>query len=297
MVKKGNSGDPTSIGQKIGRFLRGISFHHGGDASLKESLEEVIEEHDEQQTGGKLGNDERSMLFNVLNYGELRLDDIMVPRADIVALEDKITIKGLTKAFAEAAHSRFPIYRRTLDEVLGFIHVKDVIKAINEPNGKEAQSAKYLLRPVLFVAPSMKLIDLLAKMKLKRTHMAIVVDEYGGTDGLVTIEDLVEQIVGEIEDEHDVESSPKLVKIADNIYEADARLPLEELEAILNCDLLPDERDEDINTLGGLVISLEGRVPAIGERVSHVQGFIFEILDADVRRLKTLRIIVGENGQ
>ena len=273
---------------RVGRLL---GLARNGEPSLRESLEEVIEEHDEDGVGDALSDDERAMLMNVLKYGELRIDDIMVPRADIVAIDASTSLHDLVGVFSNAAHSRLPVYRGSLDDLVGMVHVKDVVRLFGSSvTQSEDASIGKLLRPLIFVAPSMKLMDLLAKMRARRTHMAIVVDEYGGTDGLVTIEDLVEQIVGEIEDEHDETAPQRLMARGDGTYDADARTRVEELEEVLKCDLLPDERDEDVETVGGLVVSLEGRVPAVGEMIDHPLGHRFEIIDADPRKILRVRV-------
>lgn len=281
------------------RFMKALRLSRNGDTSLRESLEEVIEEHESAPEVEQMGAEERSMLRNVLKYGDLRIDDIMVPRADIVAIEKSVGFREMIGIFCDAAHSRLPVYNNTLDDVVGMVHVKDAIVALNRVHegGKESP-VEELLRPVLFVAPSMRLMDLLAKMRARRTHMAVVIDEYGGTDGVVTIEDLVEQIVGDIEDEHDDAVVPMLQQATGKkAYDADARAPLSELEDVLKADLLPDERDEDIDTVGGLVFSLAGRIPQIGEAVEHEDGYRFEVLDADPRRLKRVRVHLPSPGK
>ena len=276
---------------RLALWLKRLRLKRNGDVSLRESLEEVIGEHAQEPGEMDMGAEERSMLMNILSYGELRIQDIMVPRADIIAFDADDGFEALISAFSEAAHSRLPIYRETLDDVIGMAHVKDVLRAIAaHQEGDATPAIRDILRPVLFVAPSMKVIDLLARMRQSRTHMAIVVDEYGGSDGLVTIEDVVEQIVGDIEDEHDEDQPPALSRLDDRSYQADARLPIEELEEVLGCDLLADERDEDLDTVGGLVVSLEGRVPAVGESLVHPLGFRFEVVDGDPRRIKTVRV-------
>lgn len=279
------------------RFVRLLGLGGNGESSLRESLEEVIEEHEETTPKDALGEDERSMLKNVLRYGDLHIDDVMVPRADIIALEISLPFREVLGRIAEAAHSRLPVYRDSLDEVIGMVHVKDVLRVIHglgSDGSVDDVSLEKLLRPVLFVPPSMKLFDVLTRMRTSRTHMAIVVDEYGGSDGLVTVEDLVEEIVGEIEDEHDDAPEDLFFNQEAGVIDVDARAPVEALEKLLNCDLLPDERDEDIETVGGLVVSLEGRVPAIGESVVHPLGYRFEILSGDARRLVKLRLYSGD---
>ncbi|MEE8258988.1 MAG: hemolysin family protein [Sphingomonadales bacterium] len=283
-----NKNPETPAASPLRAFLRKFGLGGNGDSSLRESLEEVIEEHEDTRDEKALGEEGREMLLNVLNYNELRADDIMVPRADIVAVEISTSFKALVGIFCQAGHSRLPIYRKSLDEVVGMVHVKDALKVLGA--GKKAPAIEDILRDIIIVPPSMRLIDLLKRMKTQRTHMALVVDEYGGTDGLVTIEDLVEQIVGEIEDEYDEENEPQMTFIGNGIYEADARLLVEDLEEALKIDLLSDEQDENVDTLGGLVFALEGRVPEIGESIDHPLGYRFEIIGADPRRIKKVRI-------
>ncbi len=282
-------------GQNSGGFFRGLMKFLGfgrAEGSLKESLEEVIEEHDE---GGAdltdMGHDERSMLMNVLKYDDQRVDEIMVPRADIIAISDKATMRDLVDLISEASHSRIPVYGNTLDDITGMIHVKDVVKCVAENIAMDKlMPLDKLMRPVLFVAPSMKLPDLLKRMKQSRTHLGVIVDEYGGTDGLVSIEDLIEQIVGNIEDEHDDDDIPAMHKVSKNEWHVDARLDFEEFESVFDTDLLPDDRDDDIETVGGLVVSLAGRVPKMGETVSHEAGFDFTVIEADMRRLTKISV-------
>ncbi len=283
-----NKNPETPAASPLRAFLRKFGLGGNGDSSLRESLEEVIEEHEDTRDEEVLGEEGREMLLNVLNYNELRADDIMVPRADIVAVEISTSFKALVGIFCQAGHSRLPIYRKSLDEVVGMVHVKDALRVLGA--GKKTPAIEDILRDIIIVPPSMRLIDLLKRMKTQRTHMALVVDEYGGTDGLVTIEDLVEQIVGEIEDEYDEENEPQMTFIGNGIYEADARLLVEDLEEALKIDLLSDEQDENVDTLGGLVFALEGRVPEIGESIGHPLGYRFEIIEADPRRIKKVRI-------
>ncbi len=280
---------PRSQGGVI-RAVKEFLGLKSGEFSLRESLEEALEEHDEDTDTPTLGKEEREMLFNVLEYGALRADDVMVPRADIDGISSDISFTDMIKKFAEAAHSRMPVYRGTLDDIQGMVHVKDALKAVADEVGTANFQISTIQRPVLYVAPSMKVIDLLAKMRARRTHMAIVVDEYGGTDGLITVEDIVEEIVGEIEDEHDTDSEPVLVPLEGGGYDADARLEIEALEEALGLDLLPEDQREDVDTIGGLVFTMAGSVPEIGETIEHESGFLFEVVDADPRRIQKLRI-------
>lgn len=263
---------------------------------LKELLEDLLEDHREELGALSLGPDEIKMLFNILKNGDLRIRDIMVPRVDVVAEDVDADFETLLQMFLEASHSRMPLYRGSLDEVVGMVHVKDAL-ALLQKNGHDkdrngnspAMKVADIMRPVLFVAPSMRAMDLLTKMRANRVHMAIIVDEYGGTDGLVTIEDLVEQIVGDIADEHDTEEPVLIRSLGDGKFDADARLSLEDLEDAIAVDFR-DEHWEEADTVGGLVFSLVGRVPQIGERIRHASGVRFEVVDAEPRRILRLRI-------
>ncbi len=275
--------------------LRSVFRGRDNDPTLRESLEEFIEDHD---NGEALRDEERDMLINILKFGDLRVEDVMVPRADIKAVEEHETLDGLLALLMEAAHSRLPVYRETLDDPIGMVHIKDVVKLMAQHQTRELQDQATAQQPiaqirreVLFVPPSMPVADLFLKMQATHIHMALVIDEYGGTDGLATIEDLVEEIVGEIEDEHDKDTGPRLKMRTEGGYTADARVEINDLEELLGVDFLPDDREEDIDTLGGLVFSLVGRVPQRGELVTHPLGFDFEVIDADPRRIKRLRII------
>jgi CBS domain containing-hemolysin-like protein len=256
-----------------------------GEGRLRESFEELIEEHEEAQE--TIVPEEWEMLRNILTLDRTRVDDVMVPRADIVAVEAAVPLDDLVKVFHQAGHSRLPVYRETLDDVSGMVHIKDLL---SHWGSEEPLDLQGLVREVLFVPPSMPVLDLLHQMQASHIHMTIVVDEYGGTDGLATIEDLVEEIVGEIEDEHDRTEAPQMVVGADGTLEVSARTPIEELESRLALDLLPDQQDELVDTVGGLVFALLGRVPRRGELVPHPAGFEFEVIDSDPRRVKRLRI-------
>jgi CBS domain containing-hemolysin-like protein len=290
MTDSSGSGAPDGA---FSAFLRRLAHALRGRhaASIRESIEEVIEESERQNPA--LARRERVMLANLLRFGELRVDDVKVPRADIIAVDESITICELVAKFREAEHSRLPVYRETLDDPIGLVHIKDVV-GLGElgPDGimrwPDVPIAQ-VRREILFAPPSMPATDLLLKMQTTRIHLALVIDEYGGTDGLVSIEDLVEEIVGDIGDEHDVDEAPHLTKLGDGIYEADARLDLEDFTEETGITLEPPDPEEDVDTLGGLVVSLIGRVPQRGEIVSH-GGFEFEVLEADPRRIKRLRL-------
>lgn len=288
--------------------------------------------NDDDATRGVFSAQERDMLNRILRIGGLRVEDVMVPRADIVAIDETAEIKDLLDLFREAGHSRLPVFQETLDDARGMIHIKDLVvwlmgdengeahkggngKKTNGRAGKSDEGGKSksergagtgrsyfesdlsqpilnarIRRPVLFVPPSMPAMNLFSRMQSTRIHLALVVDEYGGTDGLVSIEDLLEEVVGEIEDEHDDQNTDLITDDPVRGLVASARAPVEELEAIINIDLMPDEDDEDIDTLGGLVFSLVGRVPVCGELVPHPKGIEFEVLEANSRQIKRLRI-------
>ncbi|MDB5369483.1 MAG: magnesium/cobalt efflux protein [Roseomonas sp.] len=237
--------------------------------------------------GQELDAQERALLTNVLKLRGKTAADVMVPRADIVAMPEDLTLEQAVRLIQREGHSRFPVYREQLDEVVGMVHIKDVFASV----GREAPfSMAAVLRRPLFVVPSVPVLDLLLQMRQARMHLALVVDEYGGIDGLVTIEDLVETIVGDISDEHDEDRPPQIVERPDGLIDLDARTPIELFEERLGTVLTDEERDQDIDTVGGLVFTLAGRVPAKGELVSHSSGLEFRVLEADPRRIRRLRV-------
>lgn len=275
--------EQTSLPHPLKGWLRGIL---GGrsDTTLRDTIEELIEER--RETEGSIAADERVLLANILKLRDTTVVDAMVPRADIVAVDSAITLADLIEKMASEAHSRLPVYRETLDDVIGFVHIKDVLACVAE---KKPFRMADIVRDVLIVAPSMPVLDLLLQMRQTRQHIALVVDEFGGIDGLVTIEDLVEEIVGEIEDEHDEDEPPLLVNRPDGTLLADARLPIEEFIEQVG-PILDQEEMDDVDTLGGLVFALAGRVPTRGELLKHPSGLEFEVVEADPRRIKRLRV-------
>ena len=282
----GEEGDrPPSILKRLANLLRGPT------SAMRESLEEVIEESERQSP--ELTAQERIMLANLLKFGELKVKDVMVPRADIVAVEEKTSLADLILVFREAQHSRLPVYRETLDDPVGLVHLKSVLGLLEaEREGSFHLSEAPISRikhDILFAPPSMPALDLLLKMQTSHTHLALVIDEYGGTDGLVSIEDIIEEIVGDIADEHD-EESPHARPFPGGGFVADARIDLEDFKNETGIAFVLDATEEDIDTLGGLVVSLVGRVPQRGEIVAHPSGIEFEVLEADPRRVKRLRI-------
>jgi len=270
-------------------WLRLLLRSRNGD-SVRDELEGMLEEREE--VAEPIDPQERTLIGNILKLHERNTADVMVQRVDIVALDVDTPFPEAVKQFVEQGHSRMPVYRETLDDVIGFVHVKDILGHLVDArltDGRPVELAR-LVRKVLVVAPSMPLLDLLQQMRLSRIHMAMVVDEFGGIDGLVTIEDLIEEIVGEIEDEHDVADGPSLVERTDGSLIADARTPIEVLEEHQGTRLRPIGDQEEVDTLGGLVSSLAGRVPKRGEVIAHPAGLEFEVLDADPRRIKRLRV-------
>ena len=285
--------DPSSSNEQpfrpLIRALRNLVFGRGGDGSLRESLEEVLEDHaGEAPAADDLSATERLMLRNLLDFGERRVGDVMVPRGDIIAFDVDADFQALVAAFEEAGHSRLPVFRDSLDDVIGMVHVKDVYVRLAREGRAAVAEPESLLRPVLFVPPAMRVLDLLARMRHGRTHMAVVVDEYGGTDGLVTIEDLVEEIVGDIADEHDDDEAEPLLSLADGGFEVDARYAIEDFVAATGMPF-EEAEESDIDTVGGLVFLLAGRVPAVGEAVEHPGGWRFEVIAGDDRKLERIR--------
>ena len=278
----------ASTDSPLVRSLRGMLRTFGiggnGDASLEDDLRELIEQHPD---GAQMDTEERTLLLNLVKFGDLKVGDVMIPRADIIALDRKSKITDVIDIFQREFHSRIPIYRDALDHVIGMVHIKDLLKYW----GKAEQfRLDDIVREVMFVPPSMPVADLLLNMRTRRLHMALVIDEYGGTDGLVTIEDLVESIVGDIEDEHDEDEAELIVEVSADVLEVDGRAASVDVEAKLHVDLLPAEQDEDVETIAGVVASLAGRVPQRGEVISHPHGVEFQVLQADARRIRRLRI-------
>ena len=286
------------------------TFGLGEEPDLRELIEDALA----RSKSDTLSSQERSMLRRILRLGTLTIEDVMVPRADIIAVDDTISVADLMGVFRQAEHSRVPVYHETLDDPRGMVHIRDLMSWITS----EAEACKEgslnlgkvdlgrniasinILREILYVPGSMSVLDLLLKMQTTRLHLALVVDEYGGTDGLVSIEDLVEEVVGDIADEHDVEDEPLIESDPRLGLVADARTPISDLEKHLGLELASEEQEEEVDTLGGLVFAIAGRIPARGELVQHPSGIEFEVLDADPRRIKKLRIHLppaAETGQ
>ncbi len=294
--------DETEEG-RIWQRLKSLLFGRNHEPTLREQLEEKIAEHEEDVEEGDAAEDEgdlsapeRLMLRNLLHFSENRVDDVMVPRSDILGLREDASFDEAVAAFAEHGHSRMPVYKDTLDNITGMIHVKDIFAVLAE--GKEKpDSLEAFIRQPRYVPQSMGAIELLDEMRRTRTHLAIVIDEYSGTEGLVTIEDLVEEIVGEIEDEHDDEPEALFVETTPGIWDADARTELDDLAEALDTKLA--EVDEDVDTIGGLAFVLAGQVPNHGDLLVHPEsGWKIEILEGDERRVTRVRLhmpeVIGE---
>lgn len=281
-----NAGRQSLIGAFIGRLGALARRWQGG--SVRDSIEEILEEP--EAGGDALAPEERHMLRNILEFGDLRVGDVMVPRADIIGVEVETPLADIVHVFKDAQHSRLPIYEETLDKPVGMLHIKDVIGLLVPGEAPKAFDIMKLKRDVLFVPATMPVVDLLLKMQHTRVHLALVIDEYGGTEGLVSIEDLIEQIVGDIDDEHDTDAEPVIAPMPEGGFDADARASVEALQKLLKRNLTRGIGDEESDTIAGLVTTLAGRVPKRGEVIEHPAGFLFEIADADPRRVKRVRV-------
>ncbi|HCP01129.1 MAG: magnesium/cobalt efflux protein [Alphaproteobacteria bacterium] len=267
----------------LGQWLRGLIGGRNGESSVRDTIGELIEEAGDE--AAPINPDEGALIANILKLHDLTAEDVMVPRADIVATDQDCELESLADLMSREAHSRIPLYQSHLDKVVGFVHIKDVLSTMRS---SPRLAVRELTREILFAAPSIRVLDLLLEMRAQRTHMAIVVDEFGGVDGLVTIEDLVEEIVGEIEDEHD-EEGLRITRDPDGSIVADARAEIEDLEELIG-PFVDDAEREEIDTLGGVVFSIVDRVPRRSEVVTHASGVEFVVVDADARRIKRLRV-------
>ena len=259
----------------------------GVRASIAELVQQSADTAPEDGVLPDLDRQERSLIANVLRLRGTTVDDVMIPRADIVAMPVDVTLDQALEQIRREGHSRLPIYREQLDDIVGMVHIKDVFSYVGRSDEFRLEA---LIRRPLLVAPQLPVLDLLLQMRQARMHLALVVDEYGGIDGLLTIEDLVEEIVGDIADEHDEVQGPMITERPDGALDIDARLSIEAFEVRMGTILSDDERAADIDTVGGLVFTLAGRVPSRGEVVSHPSGLEFRILDSDARRIRRLRV-------
>ena len=285
---------PDEPGSRLWRGMRALIFGDDHETSLRDQIEDAIDASETVPTQrGDLSPIERQMLRNLLHFGDRTAGEVAVTRGDIISVPQTLSFAELVAAFAEAEHSRLPVTGDNLDDVVGMIHIKDVFGALANPG--RPRTIAGLLRAPLFVPESMGVLDLLARMRTDRIHLAIVVDEFGGTEGLITIEDVVEEIVGEIEDEHDEEATGNLVLLDDGLWEADARTELEEVAKTIDKRLVAGE--DDIDTLGGLAFLLAGRILPPGESVDHPSGWRLECIDADTRRMIRLRLHAPDEAQ
>ncbi len=269
----------------INAFLRRL-FKGRSDTTLREAIEDYIEDDHPAEEEPSISEHEKDLISNILNLRDLSAADVMVPRADIIAINENTTQKELLSLLVEHQYSRIPVYQDTLDHVTGSIHIKDILSSLAQ--GKTIY-IKDLVREIPIVSPAMNVPDLLLQMRITKKHMTLVVDEFGGIDGLITINDVIESIIGEIDDEHDTDEQPTIATQEDGSLHADARYDLESFEEQFG-EILDEEERRENDTLGGLVFFLAGRVPARGEVLSHQSGMKFEILDADPRRVNKLCI-------
>ena len=286
--------DDEDGGSRLWRGIQHLIFGDDAEPTLRDEIEEAIDEaEDSRPVAGDLSPTERQMVRNLLHFGERTAGEICVTRGDIIAVPQTIGFDALVRAFGEAQHSRLPVFGDSLDQVIGMVHVKDVFAANIDPSRDRSLSA--LMRTPLFVPESMGAIDLLARMRAERIHLAIVVDEFGGTEGLVTIEDVVEEIVGDIEDEHDEAEAGMLTLLDEGVWEADARLELEELQKTVDPRLTAE--DDEVDTLGGLIFLMAGHIPEQGECVVHPSGWRLEAVDSDPRRINRVRLHAPEQAR
>ena len=272
---------------KILKFIY-LNYEKAKDILTKKekiSLKDIVKDHIDNER--EFSIEEKEILTNIIGFGKSRVEDSMVPRADIISADIKTPAEEIIKLFSECNHSRIAIYRENLDDPVGMLHIKDFVGALSEKNIGEI-TIEPLVKDLLFVPPSMKSRELLLKMQVSRVHMALVVDEYGGTDGLLTIENLIEEIVGEIEDEHS-DAEVHKINIYENFIDIPARATIQEVEEILGFELLSDDIDEVIDTIGGLVFLLAGRIPQRGELITHPKGFEIEIREVDQRKIINVR--------
>ncbi len=283
-------GDSRSEGGGLLGGLRTLIFGDDREPTLRDQIEEVIDEHEDDPTPaseGDLSPIETQMVRNLLNFGKRTVDDVGVPRADIVAIPESSSFAELADVLATAPHSRLPVYRESLDHVTGMIHIKDAFATLAK-GAPYPETLDALIRQPLYVPQSMGVLDLLAEMRARRVHLAIVIDEYSGTEGLVTIEDLIEEIVGDIEDETDAATTPQIIALDAGCWEADARTELEDIAEAIDPRLA--QVDGDVDTIGGLAFMLAGHVPQPGETLIHDSGWRIEVIEGDTRLVNRVRL-------
>lgn len=278
--------EPPSLLEGIIRRLRDLAGVPEAEGTLRQTIDELIEESDADEAR-TLSPEEKTLLVNAMSFGELRVDDVMIPRSDIRGVPVTASLTETVKAMRDARHTRLIVYGTNLDDVLGIVHIKDILDFWGD-GGEFVLEA--VVRPVLIVPPSMRVVELLLEMRANHRHLAVVVDEFGGTDGLVTVEDLVTELVGDVGDEHGRPVAARLVDRPDGSLDVDGRLDLEDLEAHLGVTLLGEDERDEADTVAGLIFALLERIPARGEKVEHPTGMIFEVLEADPRRIKRVRV-------
>ncbi|HEU4988024.1 MAG TPA: hemolysin family protein [Rhizobiaceae bacterium] len=313
--EEGEEGSSRSSGESEGRrrLRERISslFRWKNGSSLREDLADALAAQTSDTAAFSPG--ERAMLKNILRLRELRVEDVMVPRADIVAIDLSTTLGDLLSCFEQSGHSRMPVYGETLDDPRGMVHIRDVVAHVTRAARQKKRGSRKpatgaldlgnvdlsrtiadlnLVRPILFVPPSMLASDLMARMQAGRIQMALVIDEYGGTDGLVSLEDIVEMVVGDIEDEHD-EDEAMIKQAGDGVFIVDGKAEIEEVAEVIGDAFKAGEHAEDVDTIGGMIFNALGRVPARGEVVQAIPGFELQVMDADPRRVKRVRIVRG----
>ncbi len=259
------------------------------EEKVLETIEEIMDERVERGDKVLIDPDEISLLKNLFRLRDIRAGEIRIPTIDITGINIDASSDELKRMMAEEKFTRLPVYEQTLDNIVGVIHVKDILCAMME--NEEVSVKKLMTGSILFVPPSVRALDLLREMQEKKAQMAIIIDEYGGTDGLITLEDLLEEIVGEIEDEHDaLDEAPVLHKIGNSVIQADARILLKDLEKMIGPFMTKKEKEEYVDSVGGLVFHLAGRLPRVGEKVEHSSGIVFQVLDVDARHIKKVKI-------
>jgi len=269
----------------ISKLIKKVNFLNNGNQSLRDSIKDVIDEKSQTESHNvDLSKKEKSILTNILSINKLKVDDVMIPRASIIAIQQNYSFKEITDIINKESHSRMPVYRKDLDDVLGMVHIKDIIKFSNLKNINF--DIKSILREILFVPPTMPVMNLLLKMQATKLHMALVIDEHGGTDGLITIEDVIEEIVGEIEDEHDKDDDFNFKKISTDTFEAKAEMTISEFNKETKFNI----SNAEVDTLGGYIFSRINRVPLSGEVINVENRYQFEIIDADPRKIKKIKI-------
>ena len=270
----------------ISKLIKKINFLNNNNQSLRDSIKDVIDEKSQTESYDvDLSKKEKSILSNILSINKFKVGDAMIPRASIIAIQQNYSFEEITNIINKESHSRMPVYRKDLDDILGMVHIKDIIRFSGSQS--ETFDIKSILREILFVPPTMPVMNLLLKMQATKLHMALVIDEHGGTDGLITIEDVIEEIVGEIEDEHDKDDDFNFKRINTNTFEVKAEMTIDEFNKETNFNISNDE----VDTIGGYIFSKINRVPFTGEVINIENQYQFEIIDADPRKIKKIKII------